>query len=76
VSEIEEVDRRNSSIISSGLPPEVRYLLLNKAHLPWLSERFTDAAHDADYQVACSSGLALLATYLLIYPTYYPLNGE
>lgn len=55
--------------------PENLLLLKNDAHLPFLSARFRDAAHDGDDTVARESGLALLALYLSIYPAAYPLIG-
>ena len=57
------------------LPPNLM-VLLNQSHVPYLSTQFSDASHDANYPLAFTSGLALLAMYILIYPTNYPLIGE
>jgi hypothetical protein len=56
------------------LPPD-QYVLLNRSHLPYLSARFSDASHDGIHPMASDAGLALLAMYLIIYPSHYPLTG-
>lgn len=68
--ELEELPER----CREPLPQELLPLKVD-AHLPFLSGRFRDAAHDGDHKLAEESGLALLALYLTIYPVAYPLIG-
>lgn len=59
----------------SDLPPELK-CVLNESYMEQLSERFSKASHERDYNTATISGRTLLALYLLIYPTNYPQIGE
>ena len=56
------------------LPPSL-YPVLNEAFMTNLSERFSKASHEGDYDEAARSGITLLALYLLVYPRNYPQIG-
>lgn len=40
-----------------------------------LSERFSKASHEGQYEVALESGLTLLSLYMIVYPENYPQIG-
>jgi len=58
------------------LTPPSLYPTLEEAFLEQLSELFSKASHEGDYEAARESGASLLALYLLIYPPNYPQIGE
>ncbi|PPQ69606.1 hypothetical protein CVT24_001362, partial [Panaeolus cyanescens] len=56
------------------LPREL-YPVLNETFIQTISERFSKASHEGEFQSAQSSGKTLLALYALIYPPNYPQIG-
>lgn len=58
-----------------NLPASLR-CVLHESYMEQVSERFSKASHEGDYGVAVTSGLTLLALYLLIYPKNYPQIGR
>lgn len=64
-----------SKALQFSLPTEL-YAIFDERVLPQLSSTFTDAAHDAQYNIALDSGMTLLALYLTIYPPFYPQTGK
>lgn len=59
----------------NNCPPEL-YPVLDEQFLPTLSENFSRASHEGDYELALSSGRTLLALYAVLYPQNYPQIGE
>lgn len=59
----------------SMLPPEL-YPLFDQSYLPRISEAFSKASHEGQYDVALMAGLVMLAMYVVIYPSNFPLVGE
>ncbi|KAJ7288313.1 hypothetical protein C8J57DRAFT_1279819 [Mycena rebaudengoi] len=49
--------------------------VFHEAYISFLSETFRNASHDGVYELALSSGEALLAVYRLVYPPNYPQIG-
>ncbi|TCD70138.1 hypothetical protein EIP91_004608 [Steccherinum ochraceum] len=49
--------------------------VLHPDYLPELSERFSKASHEGQYEVALPSGRTLLALYMVLYPPNYPQIG-
>lgn len=41
-----------------------------------LSERFSKASHEGQYEMALESGLTLLSLYMIVYPENYPQIGS
>lgn len=67
----------------SGLPsrpqkalPRPLLCIFHEAYLSNLSETFSKASHEGQYDLALDSGLTLLALYIMIYPVNYPQIGE
>ncbi|KAG2010167.1 hypothetical protein CC2G_013010 [Coprinopsis cinerea AmutBmut pab1-1] len=58
----------------SELPQDL-HPVLNEDFMKWLSETFSKASHEANFDLAAESGIALLALYLLVYPCNYPQIG-
>ncbi|XP_006462489.1 hypothetical protein AGABI2DRAFT_223832 [Agaricus bisporus var. bisporus H97] len=58
----------------SDLPLGLR-CALHESYMEQLSEQFSKASHEGDYNTAFGCGRILLALYLLIYPTNYPQIG-
>lgn len=56
--------------------PESLAPVLHESYLPELSETFSRASHDGPHAEALSTGLTLLALYILVYPANYPQIGE
>lgn len=63
------------AISIEALPPALR-CFLRESYMATLSEIFSKASHEGQYDVALESGITLLALYLIIYPTNYPQIGE
>ncbi|KAG8957467.1 hypothetical protein FRC00_003937, partial [Tulasnella sp. 408] len=59
------------------VPPTLLPFVRDYEYLPALSSRFSDIAHSANPKLylALSTGLTLLAMYLVIYPRHHPLIG-
>lgn len=56
-------------------PPSL-YCLLREGYMSGLSEAFSKASHEGQYDLAFESGVTLLSLYLLVYPSNYPQIGE
>lgn len=56
--------------------PAALHCVLHEPYMEQLSEQFSKAAHEGEYNTAIRSGNTLLALYLLIYPRNYPQIGE
>jgi hypothetical protein len=56
--------------------PRPLLCVFQEAYLSTLSEAFSKASHDGQYDLALDSGLTLLAVYIMIYPANYPQIGE
>ena len=52
------------------------YCMLREDYMGGLSEMFSKASHEGQYDLALESGVTLLALYLLIYPPNYPQIGK
>jgi len=72
-----------NSLTYTGLPsrpqtptPQPLFCVFNEAYLSTLSEAFSKASHEGQYDLALDSGLTLLAVYIMIYPANYPQIGE
>ncbi|KAF5315168.1 hypothetical protein D9619_007076 [Psilocybe cf. subviscida] len=57
-----------------SLPSTLR-CLLHESYMQSLSERFSKASHEGQYEVALESGLTLLSLYMIVYPENYPQIG-
>lgn len=57
------------------LPPSL-YCVLRESFMGSLSETFSKASHEGQYNIASESGITLLSLYLLVYPLNYPQIGE
>lgn len=55
--------------------PKSLYPLLHPDYLPALSEKFSKASHEGQYDVALSAGHTLLALYTVLYPPNFPQIG-
>ncbi|KIM43208.1 hypothetical protein M413DRAFT_398217 [Hebeloma cylindrosporum] len=55
-------------------PPSL-YCMLREGYMAGLSETFSKASHEGQYDVALESGVTLLSLYLLVYPPNYPQTG-
>lgn len=58
-----------------SLPPSL-YCVLRESYMGRLSETFSKASHEGQYDVALQSGDTLLSLYLLVYPLNYPQIGK
>jgi len=56
-------------------PPSL-YCMLREGYMGGLSETFSKASHEGQYDLALESGVTLLSLYLLIYPPNYPQIGK
>ena len=56
--------------------PDRLFPVFHADYLPKLSEEFSRASHEGDYDRALHSGRTLLALYFVIYPPFYPQIGE
>lgn len=72
-----------NSLSFTGLPsrpqtsiPRHLFCVLHESYLSILSETFSKASHEGQYDLALDSGLTLLAVYVMIYPINYPQIGE
>lgn len=63
------------AITMEALPPAL-HCFLRESYMAILSEKFSNASHEGQYDVALESGATLLALYLVIYPTNYPQIGK
>ncbi len=66
--------------LKSGTPsipklPAELYPILNQSYLPGLTEAFSKASHEGECDLALSTGRTLLAVYVVIYPSNFPLIG-
>ncbi|KDR82823.1 hypothetical protein GALMADRAFT_1348489 [Galerina marginata CBS 339.88] len=61
--------------VSIEATPPALYQVLRESYLGNLSETFSRASHEGQYDVAHESGLTLLSLYLLLYPVNYPQIG-
>lgn len=68
------VQLKSGTFNISSLPAEL-HPLLSKSYLPGVSEAFSKASHEGDYNLALSAGLTLLALYIVVYPSNFPLIG-
>jgi SET domain len=66
----------------AGLPsrpqttiPRPLFCIFHEVYLSTLSETFSKASHEGQYDLALDSGLTLLAVYIMIYPINYPQIG-
>lgn len=50
--------------------------VLREDYMTKLSEEFSRTSHEGDYAPAISTGLTLLALYLIVYPPNYPQIGK
>jgi hypothetical protein len=50
--------------------------MLREGYMGGLSETFSKASHEGQYDLALESGETLLSLYLLIYPLNYPQIGK
>ncbi len=50
--------------------------VLREDYMTKLSEEFSRTSHEGDYAPALSTGLTLLALYLIVYPPNYPQIGK
>jgi hypothetical protein len=57
------------------IPPPL-LCVFHETYLSTLSETFSKASHEGQYDLALDSGLTLLAVYIMIYPANYPQIGE
>jgi hypothetical protein len=57
-----------------SLPPSLR-CFLHESYMQNLSERFSKASHEGQYEMALESGLTLLSLYMVVYPENYPQIG-
>ncbi|KAF8231722.1 SET domain-containing protein [Tricholoma matsutake] len=71
-----------NSLSFTGLPsrpqtsiPRHLFCVLHESYLSILSETFSKASHEGQYDLALDSGLTLLAVYVMIYPINYPQIG-
>ncbi|CCL99706.1 uncharacterized protein FIBRA_01728 [Fibroporia radiculosa] len=55
--------------------PETLVVFLHETYLPSISEVFSKASHEGEYEQALSVGRTLLALYALLYPSNYPQIG-
>uniref|UniRef100_A0A8H7XZH3 SET domain-containing protein n=1 Tax=Psilocybe cubensis TaxID=181762 RepID=A0A8H7XZH3_PSICU len=62
------------AITMEELPPAL-HCFLRESYMTSLSEKFSNASHDGQFDVALESGATLLALYIVIYPTNYPQIG-
>ena len=72
-----------NSLSYIGLPgkprtnvPRPLLCIFHEEYLSTLSEAFSKASHEGQYDLALDSGLTLLAVYIMIYPANYPQIGE
>ena len=56
--------------------PPILHCVLREDYMTRLSEEFSRASHEGDYAPALSTGLTLLALYLIVYPPNYPQIGK
>jgi hypothetical protein len=56
--------------------PAALQCVLHESYMEQLSEQFSKASHEGDYDISIRSGITLLALYLLIYPRNYPQIGK
>ena len=56
--------------------PRPLLCVFHEEYLSTLSEAFSKASHEGQYDLALDSGLTLLAVYIIIYPANYPQIGE
>jgi len=57
-----------------GIPESLR-TVYHEFYLTELSETFSKASHEGQYDIALDSGVTLLALYVLLYPVNYPQIG-
>jgi hypothetical protein len=72
-----------NSLSYTGLPsrpqtpiPPPLFCVYHEEYLSIVSETFSKASHEGQYDVALDYGLTLLAVYIMIYPANYPQIGE
>jgi hypothetical protein len=56
--------------------PKHLHTLFNADYLPALSEEFSRASHEGEYDKALACGKIVLALYLVLYPMHYPQIGK
>ncbi|KAF8967151.1 hypothetical protein BDZ97DRAFT_569682 [Flammula alnicola] len=56
------------------IPPSL-YCVLRESYMGSLSETFSEASHEGQYDLAIESGMTLLSLYVLVYPINYPQIG-
>ena len=55
--------------------PESLRAVYHESYITTLSETFSKASHEGQYDIALDSGVTLLALYVLLYPVNYPQIG-
>lgn len=72
-----------NSLSYAGLPsrpqtpiPRPLFCVYHEEYLSVVSETFSKASHEGQYDLALDYGLTLLAVYIMIYPANYPQIGE
>ena len=72
------VDTLTESVLPSRprstMPPAL-FCIFHETYLSTLSETFSKASHEGDYDLALDTGVTLLAAYIIIYPPNYPQIG-
>lgn len=60
---------------TSTFPRELA-CVLHESFMAALSEKFSEASHEGQYEVALETSSTLVSLYQLIYPPNYPQIGE
>ncbi|KAF8645195.1 hypothetical protein AX16_008022 [Volvariella volvacea WC 439] len=60
--------------LPSSIPPRLQPAF-HEEFLTYLSDTFSEASHEGDYQLALKSGLSIFAFYSMVYPPNYPQIG-
>ncbi|KAH0586169.1 hypothetical protein H2248_007433 [Termitomyces sp. 'cryptogamus'] len=58
-----------------GTIPQQLHCVFHETYLSNLSEVFSKASHESQYELAIEAGVTLLGAYILIYPPNYPQIG-
>lgn len=56
--------------------PRLLHCVFHETYLSNLSEVFSKASHESQYDLAIDAGVTLLGAYILIYPPNYPQIGK
>lgn len=56
--------------------PQSMLCVLHETYLSTISETFSKASHEGNYDLALDTGTTILALYTVLYPPNYPQTGK